>query len=406
MTPPRNKRLKLTLLVLSSVLALGVAEMILTAFGPPEFGDLPALRAAAAKRAGVAFDERSTLQVLEELRSEGIDTHPPIKPYNFLQSPLTVAGRELLPLAGVAEVVTVFNANETGERFVYLSDEYGFHNPVGVHGVDADLVLLGDSFAQGVAVQSDQNLAALLRKEFPRTVNLGMGASGPLIELAIFREYAEPLTPKTVLWLYYEANDLVDIATERQNEVLLSYLDGSTSQRLREVAGPLNHSLIAYSKKMVTDYKRSLSEAPAERTTWFEHLTLTETRRLLSSLTRSEKLGSLEGESSAASDELQLLVEVVSIAKERTEQWGGRFVFVYLPEFARFSKRWELGLGSAFRDPILAWTESEGIETIDLFPTFLSRPDPEKLFPFALPGHYNPEGYRLAADTIRAALVR
>ena len=77
-----------------------------------------------------------------------------------------------------------------------------------------DIMLTGDSFTAGYSVHADENIAALLRSSGFSTINVGKaGSNGPLIELAVLKEYAEPLEPKIVLWLYY-VYDIDDLELE------------------------------------------------------------------------------------------------------------------------------------------------------------------------------------------------
>ena len=45
-----------------------------------------------------------------------------------LKSKITINGTDVLPLAGISNIVTVL-CNESGKYEIYESDEHGFHNP-------------------------------------------------------------------------------------------------------------------------------------------------------------------------------------------------------------------------------------------------------------------------------------
>lgn len=393
---------KVTVLAISLAAAILMAEAGLRWTKPPDHNDLMAMRISSARRQGLPFDSRTTLEVLNGFRVRGIGAFPPIKPINFLKKSLEVEGHEVIPLAGVAEVLTVFNANETGERFIYRSDEYGFNNPPGLHLKDSvEIAVIGDSFAQGVAVLPEQGIAAQLRNAFPKTLNLGMGASGPITELAILREYAQPLRPQTVLWLYYEANDLTDAENESHNTILREYLNGQRRPSLRRFAGPLNDALIQFSRNMVADHEKALTGMPRQPSRLEALLTLTETRRRIVTLTN--RVGDLDQRRNASytnEDGLDLFRRALKKARDWTEAWNGQLVFVYLPEYNRFSQRWDLHGDSLQRPEVLAFLEQQNIPTIDLVPVFEKHEDPSSLFPFSLPGHYTAEGYEQVAQAI------
>ena len=67
---------------------------------------------------------------------------------------------------------------------------------------------VGDSFTHGACVPSEDNFVGVIRADHPATANLGMDSNGPLLMLASLKEYALRFRPKTVLWFYFEGNDL------------------------------------------------------------------------------------------------------------------------------------------------------------------------------------------------------
>ena len=47
------------------------------------------------------------------------------------------------------------------------------------------------------------------------SINYGISGTGPLISLAIIKEYGEKFVPKNVFYLYYEGNDIKDMMNEK-----------------------------------------------------------------------------------------------------------------------------------------------------------------------------------------------
>src|SRR5688500_17872191 len=119
---------------------------------------------------------------------------------------------EILPLGGVSSATTAL-CNEAGPYVLFTSDEHGFRNERG-WPAQADYVVVGDSFAQGECVPEGRDNIALLRAQGHNIISLGASGSGPLIELAIIREYGLKLKPKIVFWYFYEDNDPVDLREE------------------------------------------------------------------------------------------------------------------------------------------------------------------------------------------------
>ena len=76
---------------------------------------------------GIEFDERTILEVTEDLIAEGIDAVPYGSNLGMRQQ--TVMKPELLlPLGGISNKTTVI-PNESGQHGIYKSDRYGFNNP-------------------------------------------------------------------------------------------------------------------------------------------------------------------------------------------------------------------------------------------------------------------------------------
>lgn len=89
-------------------------------------------------------------------------------------------------------------------------DDKGFRNPPGLRA--ADIAVIGDSYVEGMTVSREQLMTSELAKFEDRTVaNLGQSGYGPQQELIVLKRYALPLRPRTVVWMFYEGNDLQDV---------------------------------------------------------------------------------------------------------------------------------------------------------------------------------------------------
>jgi hypothetical protein len=76
----------------------------------------------------------------------------------------------------------------------------------------ADVVIVGDSFIEGLGVESDELISSFLAKDLGRTVaNVGQSAYGPQQELELLRQFGTALRPKVCVWAFFEGNDLDDI---------------------------------------------------------------------------------------------------------------------------------------------------------------------------------------------------
>jgi hypothetical protein len=121
--------------------------------------------------------------------------------------------------------------------------------------------------------------------------------------------------------------------------------------------------------------------------------------------TASKKSEALSNsESSQLEAEMKLFRNILSEAKIRTESWGGRLYFVYLPSWGRYAN--DFGIGDKARMQVLDLIRALEIPLIDICPVFQAHRDPLSLFPFRRPGHYNEHGHQLVAETVLNAIKR
>lgn len=341
------------------------------------------IRTAVARN--VAFDTRTKLEVIDQFERDGIEAYPDIVLSDLIDKGyLEIDGKEVLPLSGVSDRLIVA-CNETGEYLIYQSDEYGFHNPKGLHSAkDLTIVAVGDSFTRGSCVKSEQNAVAIVRNTYPNTLNLGRGGNGPLTMLATLREYTEPLKPKIILWIYFEGNDLYDLGREKKSDLLLRYLDKDYSQNLRAIQPEIDTELIKFinDEKVKAETYEHLH--PVLKFLLFDHLR-DRIDRYLVVVKRNSFV------------DFDLIREVLASAKDLTSSWGGELYFVYLPGL---SQSINPDTENPSRDPVMRLVEDLDIPIIDLTDTFANHPDPLSLRPFRGYGHFNEKGYRLFGEII------
>lgn len=371
-----------------------------------------------AKQLGINFDGRSGLEVVGDLRKKGTDAYPVVSPLTLildspiglvqdqadlrLKSKIIIDGAEAVPLSGISHKVSVL-CNDSGEYTIYNSDEFGFHNPKGLWNASrVDIAALGDSFTHGFCVSSDKAFVALIRKRYPKTLNLGMLGDGPLLMLATLQEYLKATRPKIVLWFYFEGNDLRDLGIERKHPLLMRYVtDDSFSQGLRYRQIEIDQALAAY-VKTIEDKK------PAELRQFIEALTSDpELPQRIKEIVKLEHLRQRLGlvfhglhkpaPVSAYSDVLELFAKVLARADGSVNAWGGKLYFVYLPEWGSFGQP---DSGDGRRELVLEMVQSLGIPVIDIHPAFQAQQDPLAMFPFRINGHYNEAGHRVVAETV------
>jgi hypothetical protein len=104
-------------------------------------------------------------------------------------------------------------------------DRNGFRNQTDLSS--AEVIVLGDSFIEGLHVSQSELITTRLEHKLGRTVaNLGRSAYGPQQELAVLRRFGLPLSPRICVWAFYEGNDFQDVLSyPAESEQLRQALD-------------------------------------------------------------------------------------------------------------------------------------------------------------------------------------
>ncbi|MBN9495442.1 MAG: hypothetical protein J0H39_01700 [Alphaproteobacteria bacterium] len=366
---------------------------------------------AAADARGERFDGRADMDVVTELRQAGVDAWPMFSISNFLYAegpaaadrangPLTLSdGRKILPFASIPDVTTVY-CNEGGRFLIFRSDEMGFNNPAGTWSrSDADIVVVGDSFAQGACVPQGQGMTDRLRATHPSLVNLGMGGTGPLYQLATLSEFGARFAPRKVVWLFFEGNDLhTNLAREIEFEALRRRTEPGAPDDGQIGAAPEIAAFLRATADRLIDAALAQPETrPESRFPPFGEIV-----RLRQIMARAGF--------SVCPTRAQMFFpdfeRVMRAARTKVESWGGELLVVYLPAWDRSCDALNV-VDGAWHWPhaeVMAALTRAGIAALDLHGAFTAHPDPARLFYY--PGsHYSPEGHAFVAAAIAARLA-
>lgn len=382
----------LILLGFSVVFCLYSFELVLYAsktFWYSEHSLASKKRIQAALAQGEDFDTRTHLQFIRDNSLVGRMLSPRVPPKEFNKSNgLKAPNGRLFPLGGVSNSATVY-CNNYGEFLLFDSDKWGLRNPALAHQNNPlDALIVGDSFSMGHCVDND--IASLLRLRGMNTVSVAYSGNGPLLELATLREYGSQLSPKVVLWLYYEGNDLWDLGSEMKSSLLMSYLKPGFSQRLSDRQPQVDLLLERYIERKRVKKLKS--------TNWSAVARLLATRFLLKK--SAIKLFGLDKRRMHSGIDLVLFEKILIRAQIDISSWGGQMYFVYLPEWTRFAETGESKNLLRYRSDVLSLVSKLKIPTVDITEVLASAEDPKAYFPYGFRGHYTDEGYAILADQI------
>lgn len=342
------------------------------------------------------FRPDNRLTVLR-LRKAGTPFYPFVGPYQFgfRTHPAADPHSMLFPLSGISTTPTQLCAAD-GQEVRYVSDEHGFANPPGAWNGPLELALIGDSFVQGFCVYTENQIGTGIRRAIPRTLNLGVVGAGPLIELAILREYAAPLRPGRVLWFFYEGNDVEDLTIET-NSPLAAYFDRNFSQRLLARQDSIDLVLRRFADSTLAAEVR-LNPLLSELAGVF----------VLRRVRAAMGFVAANAPGMSSRREYPALERVLLMAKREVADWGGEIIFVYLPDYHRFDSRvmsfagWVHNNNEVHRRAVGA-ARAAGMPVIDVSAAFTADPNPRRFWTSPT-SHYGPEGYEMVVRTVLQAL--
>ncbi len=339
---------------------------------------------AAPSRPG---DGPSIAEAVTAARTAGQDLYPTI-PGNILvneNASLSTEGGGIHPLAPAPGNSQAALCDELDEPLVYQSDRYGFNNHDEAWS-DVEVVLVGDSYTHGVCVPPAEQLARVIGRS-RRVLNLGARGAGPLQELGIVREFASPLEPEHVVWIYYEGNDRYDLAREQERQWLTDYLDRAHFQHLME-----EPDLVAtlYSAWIDDLLERGPLGGRATPSRWSHLRNTPRFAALRSALGFGVLVPSRQSP-------IGILPDVLQRAVDDVRGWGGQLTLVYMPSYARYTS--VIGEGVPGKRHVLDAANELGIVVIDMDEAFRAEGSPRSFWAHPR-GHLTADGYRLTAMEI------
>ena len=340
---------------------------------------------------GKDFDKRTKLEIYEDLKQK--DKNITIS-FNAW-SKMFLNKKDIFPLSGLSNKKSI-HCNENGYYSIYSSDRYGFNNPNEEWDKkNLDYLIVGDSFVHGACVNRPNDISSVLRSLSGNSaLNLGISGNGPLTEYATLREYIKP-NIKKIIWIYYEGYDLQDLIFERNNFIFKKYLkDKKFSQDLKknnkkkdEVVERITNIELARISEKYKDDKRLKYKI-------LKFIRLDKTKNSIN----FENTYSPSIDDSVFKDFEKILKQ----SKDLSINNGSKFYFVYLPEYYRYTKKYN----EDNYEKILEITNKLNISTIDLKKELFDKEEsPSKLFPFELGGHLTIEGYKKVTEKIYENLI-
>jgi hypothetical protein len=369
------------------------------------------------------YDTRSKFEIYSELKKKE-NVVPLYYPYNQLIKKRKVSlnikneEKDIILLSGVSNSKTIV-CNESGEYLIYKSDKYGFNNPNKLWSNQANAILLGDSMTLGECVKPKEDISSVLRKNLKKNIiNLGMGGNGPLFQLAVLKEYHHLTNSKKIIWVYYEGNDLLDLFNEKQNKILMKYLNPNFRQNLSDHQKKLDHKIMKVIHDEYKNFKNqklrsflflwkvrgSLENFYSKKN---EKLTQNNTTKPINKKLPSIYQKLIKSDSkNPYKENIKLFEKILEQVKIYSINNNAEHYFIYLPSVARFNGEFEDNEKLFARNEVLKIAQKNQFYIIDTYENFFKfNNNPLKYFPFnGKMRHFNSEGFRIISSIIEKNL--
>jgi len=162
------------------------------------------------------FDGRDIFQFIEDNRAERKIILPYLTPREFLIK------NENFMLVSAASNKNYAQCNEAGNWKIIKTDDFGFNNNLIIDKYD--ILLAGDSFADGTCVAKNNEIANKLIANDFSTYTVGFAGNGPVLSLASIIEIAKYFEFRNLVWFIYR-NDFFDLKWELSDKRLNKYFN-------------------------------------------------------------------------------------------------------------------------------------------------------------------------------------
>jgi len=172
---------------------------------------------AALKQMNLSNDKRNIHEFINEKRKEGKKIYPYVTPSEIMKK---ISLKNHTFISGISNKIYA-QCKEAGKWKVITTDKYGFNNNSVLK--KNDIIIAGDSFAEGICVDQNKELTTLLNKSGLKSYTVGFSGNGPLLSLASLIEIDKEIYFNSIVWLVFR-NDFYDIKWESNDLRLTEYL--------------------------------------------------------------------------------------------------------------------------------------------------------------------------------------
>jgi len=363
--------------------------------------DIKGKRIEIAKANNLNYDAREPEIVFLETKKKISDLSVPFY-YSRIFSDYKIfkkakINQELIPLRGPINKKTLSCAEDLNYRIID-NDKYGFKNLNSIYDKKIEVFILGGSFAEGFCFSSDNDISGNLVKDNISTLNLGVATTGPLVSLAVLREFAQTFKPKDVFYLYYESNSLEVLKWEEEDVGLIKYLDQNYSTNYLKNIHKSEKFLESIERESIEFIKVKSNQ---DKTKDKENKYIRNIQDILEINILKNRIRNFFNYKKDNYN-LELFSDIMNKMKLETAKNGGNFTFVYIPSWDRFfNSSSNLHSIINLREEIIQNLTIQGIKVMDTTNYFSKLKNLKDYYPLGYVGHFNEKGYKKISDILK-----
>lgn len=297
-------------------------------------------------------------------------------------------GVEELPDAMLGSVpsVQVLLCSKAQEPIIYVADRYGFNNPDEIFENPLEIMVLGDSFAEGICLNPGDDLVGQLRQYTSASASFALRGTGTLFQLAVLGRYGRVLQPRHTVIAFFEGNDWENLKREKTDPWLKDIWTGDS-----DFGDPIpTEEMLADAATIIDDWW-AVSKVGTDEL--FKRNSL-----LRNFLALQKTAGQLGIHYPKAAKEQPIYNDIIQAAHDLVKEWDGDLSILYIPVVDRYVGLFNSGFVYNQHSLVRAAAENAGVPFIDLSEIFDSHENPFSLY--AADSHFNEKGAAIAAEVI------
>ncbi|RPF72171.1 hypothetical protein [Aurantiacibacter spongiae] len=310
---------------------------------------------------------------------------PPMYTSKQLSNAMPVKRLDEAILGGVPGEEVLLCSHD-GHPLYYTADRFGFNNDDAIYAKPIETMIVGDSFVEGHCQPRADTFVGRMRGLRPQTASIGMRAGGPLFELALLGRYGREFRPDWTVMAFFEGNDWQNLRKEAKTPWLAEALSpGARFGQPRPSPAQVERASAVIDEWWNKDVSPGVVFA---KSSFVRNI-----------FALNEVWGFLGLDYPRVTGDQPVYRDVLARAKSLSDEWGGRFILVYIPTDTRYRGLLDKSFTyDGLRDDVLEAAAANGVEVVDLTDIFARSDDPAALF--AADGHFSPAGSQAAAEAV------